>query len=237
MHKTEVMKRPPCYGPPTTLSKGEQRTVFCLSQSNEKRHCQCWGVLCINTDGLLGCCATHHKSYLEDRGRRSQSETDRESEKKNERKEGRKEEKQRKKESVSVWMSAKLMCITVQDLSKLTAKCNLTGNRALWTQVLGLQFHCTLCNLFSWQSGNRNIAWGFDLAVSFSEIWGRYCHQLNSLSQTPYCPSHLTEEYYWLIVYPELRIWTHSQFCSCVGLLDAACCHLPYYFGLDPGPG
>lgn len=218
------MKRPPLPRPSYHSFKRRATYSILSSQRNEKRYCQGWGLLCINTDGLLRCYTAHHKSYFGDRGRRSQSETDGGGWK-----EGRKEEKQRKKKSVSVWISTKLMCLTVQELSELTAKYNLTGNRAPRTQLLGLQFHWTisLYNLFSWQKGNKNIAQGFDLAVCFSEIWGPYCHQLSSLSQTPYCPSHLTEEYFWLILHPELRIWIHSQFCSCVGLLDGACCHLP----------
>lgn len=159
MHKTEVMKRPP----PTTPSKREQRTVFCLSPSNEKRHCQCWGVLCINTDGLLRCCATH-KSYLEADGH-------------NWRQTERQRKGKKKRKCVSVWISSKLMGITVQELSELTAKCNLTGNRALWSQLLGLQFHCTLSNLLSWQKGERNIARGFDLAPL--RCGAVYCHQLS----------------------------------------------------------
>ena len=85
-------------------------------------------MLCINTDGLLGSYAAQHKSFLDDRGRWSQSEIDGEGKVK----EGRKT-KEGGRSSVSVLISTKLMCLAVQDVqdrSELTAECKPTGNSA-----------------------------------------------------------------------------------------------------------
>lgn len=144
--------------PPPQLScrsfTGRARYSILSPPRNEKLYCQRRELLCINTDDL-SLHAAHDKSYMGDSGRRSQLETDRGGKWK--------ERRTRNKKAsqfgfFSVQISAKLMCLTGQELSELTAKCNLTASGAPWTQLLGLQFHWTLSNLFSWQRKEIKIS-------------------------------------------------------------------------------